>query len=951
VNPLSIGNFFHEDLAYLAALQEAGHVSEDVERKQAAWWKLLVWYLNDDLKEIEQPLQGQPFLKWIPKRGGRADAPPAFDRITWLERDNRIVGVVSPVLLVRPLPDEDLNGNPWKTRDAPMTERVRRRLAALVSNLSEESSAATQRNDELFCGKLVPIIAAHGVTTEPGAGENVITARFSFLDPYTLRSSEVLVPRGEGTFLIPRCDSCRAPMLPATAPIAFDSDHALFACPQCGTGKRIALSDFGCAWVDGELVVWRDRALQWADEKKSMPPAPTIDQEQRKVTFAYPAVSILATVTDRTLTFELPSGATIRPIERILDINYPNFLWPGDPDAAAPVTATALPVRIENARLVSSAQAKKIGSNVEVTVGFKGLPGKIRWIFIPSEIATSAIAIYPNPKEVPPQWSWFDIATDATLQIKGRATSARSLGPHRVRAEVRAVDLPAVELTNGRGSCSLFLSRVDSRPPQAPIDVAMGFDFGSSNTALRFSLDGTSDNSRPLTGAELRRFVAPLTVSAQMDEAADRLAPTSAVDNASFQSLHCQEHHVARVVALPCCSQMRRGDVLFKSDPQWRDVRIEYLSEMLIHGLIGATRHLGARPLNVSGVFSYPLTFTKTRLGVFEREMAKVIEEVARRTGGDPEASNRKAKFVDEATAGVHSLGDPQAKEVVLTADLGGGTLDISIGRAIDGRAKDQIGSIEVGGSYFLKQGLKGDELEDYATAATSIARGKVEWREWLKRKAQVDRYYQLLFIALETVLGSYITRRGADQQVPMVTTLYPLGNGWRFYELMVDPKQDEPAAFVRSEIERLARNLASAIETKYGVKLDMTPKFVPNPKEAVASGCLGLATMSVEINTSEVAPRLPVGITSSNSGNSVPWHELFVGDAAQEAFVNNGIEFDERELRTRLQTPNGKSWADAPIDAGKLRSVLQTEEYRSHRGYERGPLQLLLEKQWLPKV
>jgi hypothetical protein len=183
------------------------------------------------------------------------------------------------------------------------------------------------------------------------------------------------------------------------------------------------------------------------------------------------------------------------------------------------------------------------------------------------------------------------------------------------------------------------------------------------------------------------------------------------------------------------------------------------------------------------------------------------------------------------------------------------------------------------------------------------------------------------------------------------VTTLYPLGNGWRFYELMVDPNQDKPAAFVRSEIERLARNLASAIETKYGVKLDMTPKFVLNPKEAVASGCLGLATMSGEINAGEVAPRLPVGITSSNSGNSVPWHELFVGDVAQGAFVNNGIEFDERELRTRLQTPNGKSWADAPIDAGKLRSVLQTEEYRSHRGYERGPLQLLLEKQWLPKV
>ncbi len=955
MNPLSIGNFFHEDLAYLAELEATGHVSPDVEQKQAAWWKLLLWYVNDDLKEIEQSLHGQPFLKWVPKRGGRAENAPAFDHITWLERDGRIIGIISPVVLVRPLPDEKFTGSPWSTMDAPVTERVRARLAALLNNLNEARDAAGQRNPVPFCCRLAPIIAARRLELKSNtADHDVIMTRFSFLNPYTFETTEILVPTGDGRFWIPKCDNCMAPMLPATASIEFATNTALLTCPRCGAMKHFALSDFGCAWVDGELVVWRDRALQWADgtKLKLMPPAPAVDAEQRKVTFAYPAISVLANHTIRDLTFELPAGTTFKVIERLADLNYSSYLWPGDPDPSAPVTATPLPIRIENARLVNNATTRRINNSVEVTIGLKGLPADVRWIFLPSAISTSAIAIYPNPKDVPPQWSWFDIATDATLQIHGHAGTARGLGAHRVRVESRAVDLPAVELTNGsRASCALLLSRVDTRQSEKPIEVAVGFDFGSSNTALQFSLDGTHDNSRSLTGVELRSFVAALTISSVFDEAADRLAPRSAADDASFESLHCQEHRTARVVGSPCCGRVQPGDVLFKSDPRREQVRIEYLSEMMIHGLIGAARHFGDRPLNVSGVFSYPLTFTKPRLSRFEQEVKTVIERVALRTGGDAAASQQKTKFVDEATAGVRSLGQPHATDIVLTADLGGGTLDISLGRSTDNQGKDQIGSLEVGGSYFLKRGFKSDELGAYAAAATNVARAQVDRRDWFKRKAQVDRYYELLFIELETVLGAYITRRGADQSVEMVT-LYPLGNGWRFYELMVNPMQDEPTAFVRSEIERLAKNLGEAMWMKHGVKVNMTAKFVKNPKEAVASGCLRVATMAGEVETEDVRPRLPLGISASNSGTAVPWHALFVGPTAQVEFVNNALEFDEPELRQRLQTPNGKSWADAPFDAGLLRADLQTEEFRSpSRGYERGPMHLLIEKQWLPKV
>ncbi len=956
MNPLSIGNFFHEDLAYLAALEATGNLTLEIEQKRNAWWKLLLWYLNDDLKVIEQPLKGQPFLNWVPRQGGRGDGAPVFDKISWLDREGKIVGVVSPVLLVRPLPDEHLAGSPWDAT-APITERVRGRLTELVKNLDEKAKAK-QRNSAPFCCRLSPIISPRAVgpaTTTPES--EVVLTPFSFLDPYTLESTEILVPTGDGSFLFPRCAECAAPLLPASVKPAPDSPMFALKCPKCQQTRQLLLSDYGCAWADGEFVVWRERALQWADPSKAirMPPAPIVDRDQATVTFVYPAVSALANLPVRNLTFDLQPGTPFRVIDRLDDLNYSSYLWPGDPDPAAPVAAIPLPVRIENARLVNTGRARKVNNRVEVTLGLKGLPADISWIFLPAASMAGSIAMYPNPTLVPPTWSWFDIATadGLTIQVPSSAKNVRGVGENRIRTESKATELPAFELSNTssvKASCTVLLSRKETRSGLPPIEFFVGFDFGSSNTALRFSLEGTHSDSHELSGSDLRQAVVGLTVSADFEGAADRLAPKGAADDTSFQSVYCQDHRVARIVSTPCCNSVTRDDFLFKSDPLRAQIRIEYLTEMLIHGLIGASRQVRDRPLNVRGVFSYPLTFTAKRLEMFKGEIASVVERASNRTGGDPATARAKTRFVDEATAGVTSLGQPHAKELVFTADLGGGTLDVSIGRSTDGPAKDQIGSLEVGGSYFLRRGAQSLDLEAYATAAMNIARGKADRKDWARRKPEVDRYYQLLFVALEAFLGSYISRGSQHDPVEKVS-LYPLGNGWRFYELMADPMQEEGAAFVKEEIGRLAKNLSAAMEAQHGVKLDLSAHHVNNPKQAVASGCLRVATMAVDSPEKEIAAKLPIGIDSANGEVRYPWHALFVGEAADKKFVNDALEFDEAAFRTRLQTENGKAWATQAFDAGLLRADLQTDEYHSGVRYTRGPLQLLIEKQWLPKV
>ncbi len=955
MNPLSIGSFFHEDLAYLAALQATGELPSEVENKRQAWWKLLLWYLNDDLKTVDQPLRNQPFLDWVPRLDGR----PVLESITWLERERKVIGIVSPVLLVRPLPDENLGRAPW-TDTVTITNRMRGRLAELVRSLESVADDTGQKGRTPFSCKLAPIIRAHDVEPPANAADSsVVLTAFSFLDPYSLKSTPIPIPTGEGSYLIPVCQNCGAPLLPNRVDLELDATGFSLVCAKCNTQRRFALSDFGCAWVDGEFVVWRDRALQWADKSRPvrLPPVPRVDSDRGVITFSYPAVSTLASLSEPPeLMFALQGGAPTRTIDRLSDLNYPNYLWPGDPDPKAPVIAVPLPIRIENASLANreGSMTRKVGKTVEVTLSLKGLPAAVSWIFIPSATQTSAIAIYPDPSKVPPSWSWYDLATDDSLQmvLPKNAGAARSVGEQRIRVASKATELPAVELSSKSGSgaasasCSLLLLRKEDRAATQSREFLVGFDFGSSNTALQFK---GNQGELPLTGADLLDMVASLTTSSAIDAAAARLAPKSATDGTSFQSFHCQQHHIARVTPTPCCNAVTNGDVLFKSDEHWKQVRIEYISEMLIHGLIGGSKQLGAHPLKVKGVFSYPLTFTKKRRETFEDEVRTAISRVSASTGVDPGAAT--VSFVDEGTAGVASLGQPQENELVITADLGGGTLDISAGRGKDGSSKDQIGSTDAGGALFLRRGDKSADLKAYVDTVARIARGEIDRGEWASLRSNIDRYYQLLFLFLETVLGSYLVRRAQHDPVETVS-IYPLGNGWRFHELMVNPMQVDPSTVVKEQITRLTANLAAAIQAKHGIAISATCQIVDSPKGAVAKGCLAVARTIGNRVPADILPRLPLGINSTSRGKTAAWHDLFQGDAALDTFVKDALDFDEKELRDRLQTPNGTQWSSAPFDARSLRLNMQKSEYYwEGAGFTRGPLQVLIETQWLEKA
>lgn len=950
MNALSIGSFFHEDLAYLAALQATGELPADVEKKRNAWWKLLLWYLNEDLKTVEQPLRNQPFLDWVP----RLDGKPVIESITWLERDRRIIGVVSPVLLVRPLPDENLDRGPW-TDTVTLTNRMRGRLSELVRSLQNIGDETGQKGKAPFACKLAAIINTHDVAPPANAADNdVVLTPFGFLDPYSLKSTPIPVPTGEGSYLIPACSNCGATLLPNRVDIEMDATTFSLVCGKCSAQKPFTLSDFGCAWVDGEFVVWRDRALQWADKSRPvrLPPMPKVDTHVGQVTFAYPAVSAVASLTEPPeLTFALKGGSPIRTIDRLSDLNYPNYLWPGDPIAAAPVTAVPLPLRIEHASLANpeGTSVRKVNKTVEVTLSLKGLPAAVSWIFIPSNMQTSAIAVYPNPDKVPPSWSWYDFATDDTLRmtLPGGAKSARSMGAQRVRAETRATALPAVELSGkAGGSCSLLLVRKEGRAPTQAREFFVGFDFGSSNTALQYQ---TARGAAALTGVDLEKMAAPLTDSAAIADATGRLVPRSAADGTSFPSFHCQQHHSARLTTKPCCGSFTNGDVLFKSDELRGQVRVEYISEVLTHGLIGGAQNLSADPLTLNGVFSYPLTFTAGRRKKFEEEVQAALDKVARWSGVEVRGTN--ISFVDEATAGVKSLGNPQENELVITADLGGGTLDISAARKSDGLEKDQIGSSDVGGALFLQRA--GGDMQQYVDTVGRIARGESDRGEWATLRQNIDRYYELLFVFLETVLGSYLVRRASQHNPVERVSIYPLGNGWRFHELMVNPMQVEPGSVSRDEIVRLTNDLVAAIRQHHGIIIEAAAHLVPNPKGAVARGCLEVATEVGERKPADVKPRLPLGITSSSRGGSVPWHALFEGDAAKPTFVNDGIDFDESELRERLRTGNGAAWSTAPFDGRRLRADMQKKEnfWDGPNFFTRGPLQVLMETQWLKQA
>jgi len=205
----SIPHLLHWDLAYLWILEKQQAVRPDKWKERVEAWKyLLSMLLMDHLRINHLPID-EPLIHYT--------KPFGIDSVYWLELEGvrKPVGVLSPIVLVRPLPDyKRTNLDTWRNiaKDPILEdEQALRHLLQLTANTLEQQESS-------FAARLAHCILKEFNPAPTGNAPNTKSVQFSFLDrlAWSQRGDEPrsrpipLLLRGNGgeNYWVPRCEKC-----------------------------------------------------------------------------------------------------------------------------------------------------------------------------------------------------------------------------------------------------------------------------------------------------------------------------------------------------------------------------------------------------------------------------------------------------------------------------------------------------------------------------------------------------------------------------------------------------------------------------------------------------------------------------------------------------------------------------------------------------------------------
>jgi hypothetical protein len=359
-------------------------------------------------------------------------------------------------------------------------------------------------------------------------------------------------------------------------------------------------------------------------------------------------------------------------------------------------------------------------------------------------------------------------------------------------------------------------------------------------------------------------------------------------------------------------------------------------------------------------VFTFPLTFSPDDQDRYGREVRDALLRVATWVGMTEPPTPR---FLDESSAGVFSVGQPPAADLVLVADLGGGTLDLSMGTGLAYQEAlttrpEWIGSLDFGGRFLLAavcpEGAAEFALQSAIRRGEATAQGTFRSRravEGLVRLTSAISFY------LGTMLHAHLTRSAAPDPPVRV---FLLGKGWQFWRLTAAEgisREDFFKDRMRTLCEGLQRYLGAVLAPRTIAVHWANEAAAEGAKHAVAIGAL---TATETASTATV--RLPAGVSLQQGKQGAPWHAPF-GPGVRTGFrLDAHVKFDEADLEARLDAHRKALGAagyesvfppDLEFDAEALvRQALISERNAVglgglDAGHFRGPLQLLMENAW----
>lgn len=986
--PESVPHFLHWDLSYFWMLEkftegEAHHVPSEWQRRLEAWKHLLDLFLLGKLRLENESFQ-KPFAGIAEQYG--------LDSVTWLLQDSGAedsdpIGVLSPTVLVRPLPDfsrDDSNDWPERPSDDPALQH----FASLVIEDLPDSMPGFETD-------LVNIL--EDVYGEPSAVATSIvkgrSVRVPILKRLQWKNSENVVDNvdllikdegGEPTML-PQCPNEGLTLLrhETDAPIEVGSGEEVVAlpCPHDGCHEEyheFALAEF-FVWQrsdqpDPSVIVWDWQGSHEVVEKPEdgYPPRdPLIEGARVRFEWNRATLDIGGDRSRRYLELKFPGHDVER--KELGEVLYDSLLIPG-----AMEDFRGYPVRQEWFEVLQDTDAiinvTSERDRVEYgNLNLRGWPMPISLTFDGRRVRKCpevGIGRYPHPEQVPETWKWFRFFASGPDRQNYHVSVP---GGDNVLSWISDVDdgLPpffGVEESKDR-SHSTVRSSIGVIYPADPASgsgtgktrhqkgdghVQMGVDFGTTNTVLygfharqsKTAIDAENNGIDPSQAVDLIDWFAPeSSADPEHGHTADFLPRPDFRDTGTDPYIipsaiwKFDDHALIRWGQNPPTSSAR-PETDFKMDrengPKFGEERKAYLIELLSTYiplvLKEAYKQIGSGSVGtVSLGFAFPLALganERNGMGQLLRDVQSVLEN---RTGLELDLWS-----LSESRACIQAFGQFTSGETHLIADMGGGTLDVALLETVSADEYDvhQIGSLNYAGESFLDVITSVDPKVDKWEIRDSVRSGESQ-----HRYADNPRVESLVnaFMTLALEFLRHMGEADKKQRDTEFPELILVGNGWHLIEAFSEEAiQIGRRTYFDQQYDALFRDMGGKDRLKPTDSFDE----IPSSKHVVAIGVLknaineGRHELNPDDGVDTELSQLPAGrgmqLIGPDVSLTVPWYQL----------VGNGVPLSEdlRESQFEKADIDFIYEDKAPIKSRwqrKLTDIFDGEELPYPKPYE----------------
>lgn len=999
--PESIPHLFHYDLAYLWVLEKQRDLRPTTWRERVEAWRCLIHLFFIGELDMTDEIIGDPLAKYTSSFG--------VTKVSWLsvKGSGERIGVLSPAVLVRPLPDfdsDDLNqlkqALAQKQRPDELSFFIRLAIAELKKGQPEGSfrhKIALILNKEFNPGqsgnlagapgfhRSVPMLSQLRWTQQPG-------------QPPCVDDVDILVRGdGAGNVFVPLCE-CGHPLTQPKNASPFDvvGDRFEVVCKNQNYAhqspvQEVMLSRF-LIWVrnNEEVVVWKRQGV-YDKPSSGLPPDPKLSGTV--VEFEWTPAHVGGDRDNRFLKLRFQNKTIVE--KRIDEILFEKLLVPGKfaEFSGLPIRSEWIDALSNSDRIkpeVNPGQTKVTYKNLEL----KGWPVPISRTFSGDFAVHNerdlAVGIYPDPRLVPEKWKWYRFFVHG-LEHRSYAitqrqpTTARAILPWLSETTEGFQEWLSLTSSSDANEGVTYWTRAEHKVLQSKETsrIFLGIDFGTTNTIVYFlppnkdSDDVLADPEhfclKPSESAGLVKWLAESDAARASPTIGDFLPGPSYLPDRLDRSiipsdLWCfgDEFLIRWDAEEPRSgSKIESGfkwDIAYEDKSAERNAFLREVSFLALPFILKSaieSRSIATWDLDVNLGFTYPLSFSGQARARLSNAHNQLRTDLRRLTG-----MSFTLHSIDESSACMNILGSFNRSDTLLVADMGGGSLDLALFTGLsDG--PHQIGSVRFAGEACLKvlsekRGFDLQELRD------RIAEGRCH-NKYGGDAVAIATLQQFTGMALEflrTMIEAF-ERERPNQQIHLVLA----GNGWHLVEAFsAQTRNTNPQQVFRKHYEDLIELLGNARI----VVQNPLPTLRSN-KHLVAIGALKQAQAGgYQLDANQFAQsRLPAGrgLKFGNEANpllQLQWSDLVGGVDLSKAAIGEDLKQQDLHVDLENMPPLQDPWRSYFLRLFKVTSVEQIPKPPINillgklreaivpgvsQQLAKGPLQIILEYHWLDEM